>query len=119
MTTTRIYSNVILNWPRRIHLFQAARLCAGDWNEYHLYRITNAEPFRYISKSPLQILETNRQYYCYDLMGYNKNMTRFGNKYSYIIEPDVGKRRIFYPSTITAGDFIAVQKPETYIPVYY
>jgi hypothetical protein len=62
----RIYSNTLLSWPQIIHVFQAARLHPGKWLNYHFYKIKTRKPLILTTYSPIELLQENNQYYCYD-----------------------------------------------------
>jgi hypothetical protein len=62
----RIYSNSLLTWSQTLHIFQAARLYPGRWLNYHFYKIKTRKPLILTTYSPIELLQENNQYYCYD-----------------------------------------------------
>ena len=62
----RIYSNSLLSWPQTLHIFQAARLYPGRWMNYYFYKVKTRKPLILTTYSPIDFLQENNQYYCYD-----------------------------------------------------
>ena len=62
----RIYSNKLLSWPQIIHVTHAARLYSGVWCNYNFYTIKSIDPLEISTWAPLQLLEKDRYYYCYE-----------------------------------------------------
>jgi hypothetical protein len=77
----RIYSNTLLSWPQTIHVFQAARLHPGRWLNYYFYRIERVQPLVLTTHSPIEFLQENCQYYCYDRYYRDKRLETYGNTF--------------------------------------
>jgi len=75
----RIYSNTLISWPHGLHLFQAARMYPGRWHNYYLYRVRQTNPLEFITYSPINLLQENRQYYCYDRFYRDLRPEKLGN----------------------------------------
>ena len=109
----RIYSNTLISWPHGLHLFQAARLYPGRWHNYYLYRVKQINPLEIITYSPINILQENRQYYCYDRFYRDLRPEKFGNSLELVsvnnkIIPFDDKLCIYIPKQIEINDIIAV-----------
>jgi len=77
----RIYSNTLLSWTESLHIFQAARLYHGIFRNYNIYKINVIKPLILTTDSPIELLEENCQYYCYDRYYRNKYLEQFGNTF--------------------------------------
>ncbi len=75
----RLYSNTLLSWPKTLHLFQVARLYPGQWQNYYIYHIQNIKPLCITTHSPIEFLQENHQYYCYDKYDRNKKLENYDN----------------------------------------
>ena len=75
----RIFSNTLLSWPYPLHIFQASRLYPGRWHNYYFYKINIRKPLILNTYSPLELLQENNAYYCYDNFNRNKHLETYGN----------------------------------------
>lgn len=75
----RLYSNTILSWPSALHAFQASRLYPGRWHHYYFYKIQDINPLVLTTYSPIDLLQENCQYYCYDKYYRDKRLEQYGN----------------------------------------
>lgn len=80
----KIYSNTILSWPQTIHAFQAARLYPGRWQNYYFYRINERQPLILTTYSPIELLQENSKYYCYDKYSRDKRLEDYGNSFEIV-----------------------------------
>ena len=109
----RIYSNTLLSWPQVLHVFQAARLYPGQWHQYYFYKIKCVDPLVLTTNSPLELLQENCQYYCYDRYYRDPRLEPYGNSFTMLHlagkKPDFGIETWGnVPKTVTRGDIIAV-----------
>jgi hypothetical protein len=110
----RLFSNTKLSWPQTLHLFQAARLYPGRWQNYYLYRIEIIEPVCLTTHSPIELLQENSKYYCYDKYSRDKRPEKFGNNFRLISvlnkEPKFGIENWGHiPKVAEPYDIIAIQ----------
>ncbi len=100
----RIFSNTLLAWPEILHVFQAARVNLEPWRNYYFYRIKQPDPLIFSTHSPLNLLQTPRQYYCYEQYELNIRMGQFitGSKKT------MGTR-VYIPVYATVNDVIVIQ----------
>jgi hypothetical protein len=75
----RIYSNTLLSWPTALHVTQTARIYPGRWLNYYSYKISNIEPLVLTTHSPIELLQENCKYYCYDKYYRDCRPEVFGN----------------------------------------
>lgn len=54
----RLFSNTLLAWPEVLHVFQAARLSTGKWQNYSFSRVLSGES--------LPNVASGKQLYCYE-----------------------------------------------------
>jgi hypothetical protein len=80
----RIYSNTLLSWPQVIHVFQAARLHPRRWLNYYFYKINHVQPYVLTTNSPIELLQENCQYYCYDKYHRDQRLEVYGNRFEMI-----------------------------------
>lgn len=110
----RIYSNVILSWPQVLHAFQAARLYQGRWYNYYFYKINRVQPYILTTHSPLEFLQENCQYYCYDKYYREKRLEQYGNAFTILSidgkKPEFGVETWGYiPKVACANDIILIK----------
>jgi hypothetical protein len=110
----RIYSNTLLSWPQTIHVFQAARLHPGRWLNYYFYRIERVQPLVLTTHSPIEFLQENCQYYCYDKYYRDKRLEQYGNTFEMVSisnqEPEFGKETwVHIPKVAETTDVIVVR----------
>ena len=108
----RLYSNKLLSWPQIIHAFQAGRLYSGRWQNYYFYRVSRIQPIVITTHSPLEFLQENNQYYCYDKYIRNKNLEEFENIRESVTlhnqEMDYNENWIYVPKFVAAEDIIVI-----------
>lgn len=110
----RIYSNTLLSWPQVIHVFQAARLYPGRWYHYYFYKINHVQPYVLTTNSPIELLQENCQYYCYDKYYRDERLEKYGNYFEMISvankEPEFGIETWGYiPKVAAANDIIVIR----------
>jgi hypothetical protein len=108
----KLYSNILLSWPQTLHLFQIARFYPGQWYNYHFYKISNIDPFFLVSHSPIQFLENNYKYYCYNKIYRNKQSEIFGNSFQ-IINISNNETWGYIPKNAEINDMIVIKKENT------
>lgn len=77
----RIYSNTILSWPSVLHTFQAARIYPGQWYHCYFYKIQTINPLILTTNSPIELLQENCKYYCYNKYHRDKCIEQYGNTF--------------------------------------
>lgn len=110
----RIYSNTNLSWPQTLHIFQVARLYPQKWLHYNFYKIKQTQPLIISTNSPIELLENNYQYYCYDKYYRDKRLEKYRNTYELcsIINktPEFNlESYIYIPKTIIRNDMIVIE----------
>ena len=110
----RIFSNIPLSWPQVLHVSQAARLSPGRWHNYYLYKLTHIRPHILTTNSPLELLQENCLYYCYDKYHRDQRLEQFGNEFTMISingkEPELGIETWGYiPKTAEPNDIISIR----------
>ena len=75
----RLYSNRLLSWPQLLHAYQAARVYPGRWHHFYFYKIKTVNPLAIITYSPIELLQENCKYYCYDKYERDKRLENYGN----------------------------------------
>jgi hypothetical protein len=109
----RIYSKTLLTWPLTIHVSQAARIYPGKWHNYSFYLVKLTHPTIILhSYSPLEFLEENSPFYCYERYYRNESLELFGNK-KVLASIQNNKyssteNYIYVPKNIAINDIIAV-----------
>lgn len=101
----RIYSNVSLPWAERQMIHYTAKKYTGYVMNFYLYRLTNDIPY---SLAPLDVLQKNRVYRCYPLIGFS-SMRLTNTKQS--IQVGNSSLSIFLPSNAKEGDILAIHDP--------
>lgn len=109
----RIFSNTIMSWPHTIHAFQAARVYPGRWYNYYFYKIHSRQPLVLTSYSPLEFLQENCQYYCYDKFYRDKRLEQYGNDFEIVSiankESDFAQENwVYIPKTADTDDIIVI-----------
>ena len=110
----RLYSNTILSWPQVLHAFQAARLYPGRWYHYYFYKIQHITPLVLTTNSPIELLQENCQYYCYDKYHRDKRLEQYGNTFvsANIHNKQLGlgeETWIYIPKIAEVDDIIAIR----------
>ena len=113
----RIYSNTFLAWPQILHLSQLARLYPGRWQNYYMYRIIHNDQLMLKTYSPVELLQENRHYYCYNNC-YNNyyRYTRLettGNKYQNSIINNNLETWVYIPKFAEDNDIIVIKSDIT------
>lgn len=107
----RIYSSVELSFSKFLYLSNAGRVYPGRWLDNYLYLVKSKQPNKIITYSPVDLLQENRNYYCYDKSGIYKRcesrknvceMTTINNKQELII---------YIPKCVEPDDMILIHSP--------
>jgi hypothetical protein len=107
----RIYSSIKLSSSKLFYLSNAGRVYPGRWMDNYLYLIKSKEPNKIITYSPVDLLQENRNYYCYNKSGIYKRcesrknvceMTTINNKQELII---------YIPKCVEPDDMILIHSP--------
>jgi hypothetical protein len=104
----RLYSNTLLSWPQVIHVFQGARLYPGRWLNYYFYKIEHVQPLILTSYSPIEFLQENCQYYCYDKYYRDKRLENYGNTRELVSDANQ-QIWVHIPKVAGATDIIVVR----------
>lgn len=112
----RMFSNTLLSWPHTLHAFQAARLYPGRWHHYYFYKIYCRQPLILTTHSPIEFLQENCQYYCYDKYYRDKRIEQFGNEFTLI---SINSKETnfdvetwgYIPKGAETNDIIVIQSP--------
>jgi hypothetical protein len=123
----RLYSNTLLYLPQIVYYFRWAARHPGQLNNYHFYCIKNRSPLVLHTYSPLEFLQENNHYYCYDSFYRDTRLERSGNVFEVVTvhnQPtDFGKETYVYiPKNAKNDDFILVKndrpvgRPSIYFP---
>jgi hypothetical protein len=80
----RIFSNIPLSWPQVLHVSHAARLSPGSWHNYYIYKLTHIRPHILTTNSPLELLQENWQFHCYDNYCRAAQLEAYGNEFTMI-----------------------------------
>lgn len=112
----RLFSNSILSWPQVIHATQAARLYPGRWHHYYFYKIYCRQPLVLTTHSPLELLQENCQYYCYDKYYRDKRLEQYGNQFELVSmtnkESDFAQESwVHIPKAAETDDIIVIRNP--------
>lgn len=113
----RIFSNIPLSWPQVIHVSQATRIYPGRWQNYYFFRIYSRKPTQIITYSPINLLQMNIQYYCYDNFYRDKRPEELGNSWEMITlnnkaPPFPEQLWINIPKACDTNDIIAIKTTE-------
>jgi hypothetical protein len=114
----RIYSNTTLSWPQTLHAFQAARIHPGRWHHYYFYKINHRQPLILTTYSPLEFLQENCQYYCYDKYYRDKRLEQYGNDFELVSitnkESDFAQESwVYVPKASEINDIIVIRDPKS------
>ncbi len=113
----RIYSKAPLSWPLSGTLYHLAHLYPGQWQNYHLYRVTLTIPTLILhTYSPIELLQENSSFYCYERFNRNNYLENFGNELvlTHIQNNNTfTKKYIYIPKTLYTNDILVVQS-DTY-----
>jgi hypothetical protein len=114
----RIYSNTLLSWPIALHISQTSRIYPGKWFNYHYYKISNIHPLIINTYSPIELLQENCKYYCYNKYYRDKRSEIFHNTFKIVNnfnqKSDFGKETwIYIPKIIEINDIIVIKKNKT------
>ncbi len=105
----RIYSNTFLAWPQVIHLSHQARLYPGRWQNYYMYRVRQCDPLMLKTYSPVELLQENRYYYCFNHFHRYTRLERAGNKCENSIVNNNLETWIYIPKYAEPDDIIVVK----------
>ena len=76
----RIYTNTRLYFPDIIHTLHASiKTPIGRWDNLYFFHIQRIHPLILKTSSPIELLQKNRKYYCYDKIYRNKTIENLGN----------------------------------------
>ena len=114
----RLYSNTILSWPQVLHAFQVARVYPGQWHYYYFYKIQTINPLILTTHSPIELLQENCNYYCYDKYYRDKRFEKYGN---IVVSANIHNKQIrlgeeiwiHIPKMAEVDDIIVVQSDTT------
>lgn len=113
----RIYSKTPLSWPIVLHVAQAARLYPGRWQNYYFYRVKIREPTLILQTySPLELLQENSHFYCYDRYNRDKQLEKLGNELTmtYIENsPPFTENYTYVPKPLTNNDILVIRSDFT------
>jgi hypothetical protein len=116
----RIYSNTLLTWPSPLYIFQASRIYNTQWFNYYFYKIDNIKPLHITTNSPIELLQHNYQYYCYDKYYRHKRLEQYDNTLELINihnRHSLRKLWIYIPKMVEMNDIIVLhlnqQQPNT------
>ena len=81
---------------------------------YYFYKINHVQPLVITTHSPIEFLQENCQYYCYDKYYRDKRLEQYGNTFEMVSianqEPDFGKETwVHIPKVAGATDVIVVR----------
>ena len=107
-----IYSNTYMTWPQVLHLSQQARLYSGRWQNYYMYCINNFNPLMLKTYSPIELLQENRHYYCYNHFYRYTHLESIGNKYQNLIINNL-ETWVYIPKQAESNDIIVVKSDIT------
>jgi hypothetical protein len=117
----KLYSNIILSWPQMLHLSQRARIYSGKWNDYYFYKILQINPIIIHTYSPIELLQENIDYYCYNKYQRFKHLEEFGNKVEIITINDnkinSNKFYAYLPRTAVTNDVILIHMDNAISPI--
>jgi hypothetical protein len=111
----RIFSNIVLSRPHLLHINQVARFHPGKWNNYHIFRISMVEPLKIITYSPLNLLEDNRQYFCYH--NFLRDRTTNNQNKHVLMNESSNKYFIYVPETVGFNDVIIIHSDFVFTPI--
>lgn len=111
-----MFSNTLLTWPQSLHAFQAARLYPGRWHHYYFYKVYNTQPLVLTTNSPLEFLQENCQYYCYDKYYRDTRLEQYGNQFELVSmtnkESEFAQENwVYIPKAIEINDIIVIRNP--------
>lgn len=116
----RIYSNIQLSWPQLLQVYTLSRIYPGQWYHYNFYKVLNTKPIQLLTYSPINLLQENRQYYCYDKLIANKKLEHSGNTSELIkFKNSVDIKQIYYPTTILPNDIMVIHEYNTFMNIMY
>ena len=115
----RIYSKTLLSWPLVIHISQATRLYPGRWQNYYFYRVKMREPTLILQTySPLELLQENSPFYCYDHYNRDKCLEKLGNELTMThIEnssPTFTENYTYVPKPLITDDILVIRSDTTF-----
>ena len=115
----RLYSNTILSWPQVLHAFQVARVYPGRWHHFFFYKIQTIKPLILTTHSPIELLQENCKYYCYDKYYRDKRLEKYGNT---VVSANIHNKQLglgeetwIYIPKIAEVDDIIVIKSDTIV----
>ncbi len=106
----RIFSSVLLSWPQVLHVSNAARVYPGRWQNYYVYRIATVNPTQIISYSPIELLQKNREFYCYDRFHRDIRPEALGNVTEIVTVNNKPSTELWItiPKAVEKNDIIAI-----------
>lgn len=114
----RIFSNTYLHWSEVQLLKCVTRYYPGHIMNLYLFRIQHIRPITLLeTHSPLEILESDRPYYCYHTLGFRRTKTFARNTMYEVHLPVKGHLRIYLPSSASEQDILAVRDTSRPKPV--
>ena len=104
----RIYSNTLLSCPQTLHVFQAARIYPGRWLNYYFYKVERVQPLVLTTYSPIDFLQENCQYYCYNKYYRDESYEKYGNRFEMVSVANQ-ETWVHIPKNAGATDIIVVR----------
>lgn len=110
----RIYCNTLLSLPQVFYIYQAAKLYPGRWQNYYFYHIKCINPTLVLKTySPIELLQENSKYYCYDHYNRDERLEIFGNCIKMVhihnSKPTFSESYVYAPKTIDINDILVIQ----------
>jgi hypothetical protein len=120
----RLYSNTLLYLPQVVYAFRFGPLYPGRWNNYYFYYIKNRTPLVLHTYSPLELLQENNHYYCYDNFHRDTRLERSDNAFEIVTvhnQPDnFGKETyVSIPKNSMSDDILLVKIDKPRLPSIY
>jgi hypothetical protein len=100
-------------WPQVLHLSQVARLYPGHWQNYYMYCVKHCDPLMLKTYSPIELLQVNRHYYCYNYFYKYTHLERSGNKYQNSIINNNLETWVYIPKCAEDNDIIVIKSDIT------
>lgn len=115
----RLYSCSQLSWPEVIHVSQAASLYPKLIRNLNFYKIKQINPLIIKSDSPIELLQYNRNYYCYNNYYRDKRIEAFGNLFEVILNHNNKNTFVFIPKYTQKNDVIVVNNDYLSSPPFF
>jgi hypothetical protein len=106
---------MLLSWPQIIHVSHAARITSGRWLQYNFYNVIHHKPLELHTRCPIENLNENWYYYCYDNYNNRPKLESRINSYT-VYYQNKEPYMIYYPSNIKSGDCIVIRDEHPYNP---